>query len=83
MGFLYILQSSSSGKFYTGSTDDLDRRFLEHQRGKSPATRGGGPWKLVYWEQFESLLEARRRESEIKKWKSARLIKALIGGSVG
>jgi len=44
--FLYILQSETSGKFYVGSTDDLNRRISEHVRGHTPATRGRGPWKL-------------------------------------
>jgi putative endonuclease len=78
MGILYILQSEASSRFYIGSTDDLDRRQSEHLRGRTPSTRGRGPWKLVHSEQFESLIEARRREYEIKQWKSARMIKALI-----
>jgi len=79
---LYVLRSETSGKFYVGSTEDLDRRLSEHNRGQTPSTRGRGPWKLVYQEQFASLLEAHRRELEIKRWKSAKLIKALIS-SVG
>jgi predicted GIY-YIG superfamily endonuclease len=39
--------------------------------------------KLVYSERFETLAEARRREIEIKQWKSAKMIRALIEGSVG
>jgi putative endonuclease len=81
--FLYILQSKTSGKFYVGSTDDLERRLSEHERGHTPSTRGRGPWKLVRKEEFASLLEARRRELEIKRWKSSRLIRALIATPVG
>jgi putative endonuclease len=62
VAFLYILQSETSGKFYVGSTDDLDRRLSEHARGHTPSTRGRGPWKLVHKEEFATLLEARRRE---------------------
>jgi len=80
---LYILQSEASGKFYVGSTDDLDRRLSEHARGHTPSTRGRGPWKLVYKEEFATLLEARRREVEIKRWKSSRMIRALISAPVG
>ena len=68
--FLYILQSKKTGRFYVGSTGDLARRLAEHLRGHSLATRGRGPWKLVYSEEFTALLEARRRELEIKRWKS-------------
>ena len=83
VAFVYILQSQTSGKFYVGSTHDLDRRLSEHERGHTPSTRGRGPWKLVHKEEFASLLEARRREPEIKKWKSSRLIRALIATPVG
>ena len=80
---LYILESESSGRFYVGSTDDLDRRLSEHLREHTPSTRGRGPWKLVYTEQFETLIQARRRELEVKRWKSAKMVKALIDSSVG
>ena len=83
MCFLYILQSEITGRFYVGSTDDLERRLSEHLRGHSAATRGRGPWKLVHREQFENLLEARRREREIKRWKSAKMIQALVRDIVG
>jgi putative endonuclease len=83
MCLLYILQSESSGRFYVGSTDDLERRLAEHHRGHTPSTRGRGPWKLVYSEPFETLIQARRREMEIKNWKSARMIQALLRESVG
>jgi putative endonuclease len=81
--FLYILQSQTSGKFYVGSTDDLDRRLSEHARNHTPSTRGRGPWTLVHKEEFASLLQSRRREMEIKRWKSARLIRALIATPTG
>ena len=83
MGTLYILQSESSGRYYVGSTDALERRLTEHFRGHTPSTRGRGPWKLVYTEKFETLLEARRRELEIKRWKSSRMIRALVMAPVG
>ena len=83
MGFLCILQSESNGRFYIGSTDNLERRVAEHLRGKNLATRGRGPWKLVHSEKTATLAEARRREYEIKRWKSARMIRALIQGDAG
>ena len=83
MAFVYILQSETTGRFYIGSTNDLDRRLSEHARNHTPCTRNRGPWKPVYQESFPNLAEARRRESEIKRWKSARMIRALIQDSVG
>jgi putative endonuclease len=78
MASLYILQSETSSRYYIGSTTDLQRRLSEHQRQQTPSTRGRGPWKLVYREDFETSVEAHRRELEIKRWKSAKLIRELI-----
>ncbi len=80
MAHLYILQSEASGRFYVGSSSDLARRWREHERGHSPFTKARGPWKLVYQEQHASLAEARRREREIKSWKSHRAIVQLLAG---
>jgi predicted GIY-YIG superfamily endonuclease len=43
-----------------------------------PSTRNRGAWQLVYQGVFATLPEARRREAEIKSWKSARLIRRPI-----
>jgi len=83
MAFVYILQSGSTKRFYIGSTDSLDRRMSEHLRGHSLATRGRGPWKLVYTEEFPTLFEARQRERKIKRWKSSRMIASLIAEHLG
>jgi putative endonuclease len=83
VAFVYILQSETSGRFYVGSTDNLERRLSEHSRDHTPSTRGRGPWVVIHKEEFPTLLEARRRELEIKKWKSASMIKKLIERSVG
>src|SRR5260370_16583482 len=66
MCFLYILQSESSGRFYVGSTDDLDRRLSEHLRGHTPSTRGRGPWKLVYTEPFGTLTQESQRPTSMR-----------------
>ena len=80
---VYILQSESTGRYYVGSTTDLKRRLSEHGRDHTPSTRNRGPWKLVHREEYATLLDARRREAEIKRWKSSKLIAALIARSVG
>jgi putative endonuclease len=79
----YILQSESTGKFYIGSAEDLPARLAEHLRGHSPYTRNRGPWVLVYSEQHSLLADARRRERQIKSWKSHRSVQDLINQSGG
>ena len=80
MAFLYILQSDTTNEFYIGAAADLQKRLAEHLRGQSPYTRNRGPWKLVYQEEYATVAEARRREQQLKSWKSHRSIQNLIDG---
>ncbi|MBN2547211.1 MAG: GIY-YIG nuclease family protein [Spirochaetes bacterium] len=67
MPFVYILECSD-GTYYTGSAKDIDNRFQAHQSGKGAKyTRGRLPVKLVYFEKFESMNDAYKREKEIQK----------------
>ncbi|MHB9130635.1 MAG: GIY-YIG nuclease family protein [Armatimonadota bacterium] len=79
MSFLYILQSQTTGKFYIGTTDDIDRRVDEHNYGQALSTRHRGPWELVYTEEYQTLGEARKREYQLKSWKSHKAITTLVG----
>ena len=77
--FVYILQSTTStGRFYVGSTDHLVRRFGEHQRGKHRATRGRGPWWMPYYEIYSTRSDAVRRERELKAKKSAKSLRRIV-----
>ena len=78
MPTVYILKSRASGRLYVGSTSELTRRLEEHARGHSPYTRDRGPWDLVHQEEYAELAEARRRERQLKSWKSHRSIQELI-----
>jgi putative endonuclease len=68
--FVYILQCSDT-TLYVGSTNDLEKRLHQHNNSKSGAhyTKIRRPVTLKYKEQFETLKEARSRESEIKRWR--------------
>jgi|TARA_B110000196_G_C20948125_1_gene567924 putative endonuclease len=63
---VYILQCAD-GSLYTGITNDLERRFAEHQAGKGAKyTKGRGPLRLVYQEDCEDRPQALKRENKIK-----------------
>lgn len=68
--FVYILKCADL-TYYVGCTNNLERRLNQHNKSKKGAhyTKTRRPVILKYSEQFETLLEARRRESEIKRWK--------------
>ena len=70
----YILFSPKIGKFYTGQTDDFDRRLDEHNRGKTPFMASGMPWELVFSKEFDSRQEAIKLERFIKKRGAARFL---------
>jgi putative endonuclease len=70
----YIMLSSKTGKFYTGQTDDLNRRLEEHIRGKTPFMASGMPWKLVFSKEFNSRNEAIMLERFIKKRGAGRFL---------
>jgi len=80
VNYLYILKSAKNSRYYVGSTNDLDRRLAEHDRGKTKYTKYAGPFDLVYQEKFDTLKQARQREYQIKKLKSRKYIEYLIAG---
>ncbi|MBI5371482.1 MAG: GIY-YIG nuclease family protein [Sphingobacteriales bacterium] len=65
-GFVYILYSNGTGKTYTGSTDHVGKRLLEHNAGKTRSTIGGIPWKVWHVFEYASLEEARKMEKYYK-----------------
>jgi len=78
MFYIYIIKSISSGKYYIGCTDNINRRLSEHNSSQSKYTRKKGPWMLKYTEQYTTLSEARMRELKIKGWKKRKSIEKLI-----
>jgi len=63
---VYILQCAD-GTLYTGITNDVTRRFQEHQNGTGAKyTRGRGPLKLLYTEELATRSVALKREAAIK-----------------
>ena len=66
MFYTYILECSD-GSFYTGYTNDLERRVRVHNMGNGAKyTRARLPCRLVYYETFISKSEAMKREYFIK-----------------
>jgi predicted GIY-YIG superfamily endonuclease len=79
--WIYILRLRS-GSLYVGATVDLNQRCEEHFAGKAcRTTRLDPPNSLVYSEEFETFVEARHRESQIKRWSRAKK-EAIISGNL-
>lgn len=67
MNYVYILECED-GSYYTGWTNDLNRRFAMHCKGKGAKyTRTHHPLRIAYFEEFEDRIQAMKREYEIKQ----------------
>ncbi len=77
--WFYILRLRS-GSLYPGATTGLKKRYEEHVAGRACRTaRLDPPIALVYAEEFETFVEARRREAQVKRWSRAKK-EALVSG---
>ena len=66
MYYVYILKSSKSGILYYGYTNDLKKRFKEHNEGRSQFTKGYLPWTLAWYCAFDNKQKAKDFELYIK-----------------
>lgn len=66
MYYLYVLKSVKNGKLYIGSTNNLRRRFKNHNTGKVQSTKSRMPFELRYYEAYFSEDDARQYERALK-----------------
>ncbi|OGE00876.1 hypothetical protein A3J17_02945 [Candidatus Curtissbacteria bacterium RIFCSPLOWO2_02_FULL_40_11] len=77
MWFVYLLLCSDKS-FYTGVSNNPQKRFLDHKNGKGGRyTRSHKPVKLIFQEQHSGKKQALKRERQIKGWSRAKKIKIL------
>ena len=77
MNYTYILECKD-GTYYTGWTNNLEKRTKEHNEGKGAKyTKARRPVELVYFETFESKIDAMKREYAIKQMKRSEKIKLI------
>ena len=62
MYFTYILKSLKDGKYYYGSTSNLENRLKFHNKGRVKATKARIPLILHYSERYKTRSEAVKRE---------------------
>ena len=77
MWFVYVLKCED-GTFYTGATNNLEKRLADHKAGKGGRyTRSHKVVKMIYSEKFLTKSQALKKEFEIKKWRRETKIKNL------
>ncbi|MFC1594847.1 GIY-YIG nuclease family protein [Patescibacteria group bacterium] len=78
MFYTYILKSEKYNKFYTGYTDNLEKRLAKHNAGKSIYTRRYVPWEIVYYETFHHKLASIKREKYFKSAAGRKWLKKYV-----
>jgi len=76
--YTYILYSEKIDRYYVGYTWNIKLRLDRHNKGMSRSTKAGRPWKIVYVELYNTKSEAIKREYQIKRWKSRKMIEELV-----
>ncbi|MFZ5391023.1 MAG: GIY-YIG nuclease family protein [Patescibacteria group bacterium] len=67
--YVYILASTKNGTLYIGVTNNLINRVFQHKNNLvSGFTSRYKIYKLVYYEKVGDILEAIKREKQLKKW---------------
>ena len=67
--FVYLIASKVKNKTisYVGYTNNLNNRVKLHNNNKGAKFTKGKKWKLVYYEVYDSKIEAMKKEYSLKK----------------
>ena len=75
MFYVYVIESIKNEELYIGCTNNLRRRFKEHNQGLNFSTKRYKPWKCIYYESCLHQEDAKRREKYFKTSQGQRLLK--------
>jgi putative endonuclease len=68
--YVYFITNKHNSVIYTGFSDDLYRRIIEHKEKLNPGfSKKYNCNKLVYYEEFDNAEEALQRERQLKRYK--------------
>ncbi|MCA1748026.1 MAG: GIY-YIG nuclease family protein [Sphingomonadales bacterium] len=71
-GFVYLMANKPNGTTYLGMTNNLPKRAYEHRNGLIEGfSKKHGCKRLVWYEAFDDIQDARNCERQMKKWKRA------------
>lgn len=67
-GFVYIMTNKNDTVLYTGVTSNINERVIQHKNKKHPGSFSAkyNADKLVYYEKFDTIGDAIKREKQIK-----------------
>jgi putative endonuclease len=75
---VYAVKSLNKNYIYVGLTNDIERRLNEHNSGNNKTTKPYRPFVLIYSEELNTRIEARKREKYLKSGIGKEFLKKLI-----
>ncbi len=66
MFYVYVIKSLNRNYIYVGITDNIERRFLQHNNGENKSTKAYAPFVIIHTESFSTRPEAREKEKYFK-----------------
>ena len=80
--FVYLMTNKNNSVIYTGMTNNLNRRVIEHKNKLLKGfSRSYNIIKLVHFEQFDYVNDAIMREKQIKKWSRRKKLELINSGN--
>lgn len=73
--YAYVLRSLRDGSLYKGHCSDLEVRLNQHNLGKTKSIKHLVPFEIVYFEEFDNLVESIKREKYFKSASGRRFLK--------
>jgi len=76
--YVYILRSLKKDFLYVGLTENLKRRFKEHDNQEELSTKHFAPFELVHYEAYKNKKDAERREQYLKTTKGKTTLRYML-----
>jgi putative endonuclease len=75
---VYAIKSINRNYIYVGMTNNFERRLSEHNNGENKSTKAYKPFTLIFSENFETRVLARKKEKYLKSGVGKKFLKSLI-----
>lgn len=77
MYYVYAIRSLKDCRIYVGISENVARRLIWHNMGKTKSTKGYTPWELIFIKETKDRVEARSWEKYYKSGVGKEYLKTL------
>jgi putative endonuclease len=76
--YAYVIYSDKFDHYYKGHCSNLENRLKEHNSGKTKSIKAFIPFRIVYYEEFQTREKAIAREKYFKTAAGRRFLKTKL-----